>query len=187
MKSWLGYFFGGALLVIAVAVAWVGVSSGVSTIKGMQRVAMPGDEDIVLPAGPSTLYIETHTKIGDQVIDSGEGDFRLRCDLESPPGWRKLELIKPKSHVSYSLGGYKGHNGFDVIVGTGGKYTLHCQSDGDRPFAIAVGTGVGAWIVVTVVAIIPALAGLALLIVTIIRRRRARRAAITAGGTASAR
>ena len=181
MKSWLGYFFGGALLVIAAAVAWVGVSSGIATIKGMQRVAMPGTADITLPAGRSTLYVETHSRIGDTEIDSGSGDFRLHCSAAG------LQLEKPTSKVSYAMGGYQGHNAFDVVVNTGGHFTLACSSDGDRKFAIAIGTGVGAWIVVTVVAIIPALAGIALLIVTILRRRRARRATVTAGGTASAR
>lgn len=174
MKSWLGYFFGGALLVIAVAVAWVGVSSGIATIKGMQRVAMPGTAKVVLPVGPSTLYLETQSKIGDQVIDSGDAPFQVHCRLNGP-GSGDLPLGKPHSQVRYSLGGYKGHNVFDIVVATGAPYDLTCESEGDRPFAIAVGTGVGAWIVVTVVAIIPALAGIALLIVTTVRRRRARR------------
>ena len=171
MKSKLGYLFGGALVLFAIAVAGIALSSAMSTMRGMQRVAMPGSAEITLPAGPSTLYIETTSHVGDRDIDT-PGDFNLRC---AAPG---LELRKPTSSVRYAMGGYKGHNAYDVDVDGGGAYTLVCHSDGNRPFAIAIGAGVGAWIVVAVLAVIPLLAGLALLLVTFLRRRaRARSAA----------
>ena len=165
MKSKLGYLFGAALIVIAAFVAGIAITVSTSTMKGMQRVAMPGTAEVTLPAGPSTLYVETHSQVGDKTIDT-PGDFNLRCEL---PG---LELHKPTSNVRYSFAGYTGHNAFDVEVGSGGKYPLTCHSDGDKPFAIAIGAGVGAWIVIGVIAILPFLGGIALLLVTFIRRRR---------------
>lgn len=156
MRSRLGYLFGGFLIAFACAVAGLALTSAMSTMKGMQRVPMPGRAEISLPAGPSTLYVEG--KVG-----------RFEC---SAPG---LLLEKPTSRVSYSLGGYSGHNAFDVQVGSGGKFELTCS--GGAPFTIAVGAGVGAWIVITVLAVIPFLGGLALVIVTAIRRARARRQA----------
>ena len=168
MKSKLGYLFGGALVLFAFAVAGIALSSAMSTMRGMQRVAMPGSAEITLPAGPSTLYIETTSHVGDRDIDT-PGDFNLRC---AAPG---LELRKPTSSVRYAMGGYKGHNGFDVAVENGGRFTLTCESDGNQPFAIAIGAGVGAWIVIAVLAVIPLLGGIALLLVTFLRRRRAAR------------
>src|SRR5579871_6677079 len=146
MKSRYGYLFGGFLVVFACMVAGLAITSAMSTMEGMQRVAMPGTAEVALPAGASTLYLETRSKIGDRVIDSGDGDFDVRCQLAG------LELIKPASHVSYSLAGYRGHNAFDVLVSNGARYQLSCESDGGKPFAIAIGAGVGAWIVIAVLA-----------------------------------
>lgn len=152
----MGYLFGGFLIAFACAVAGLALTTAISTMKGMQRVPMPGRAEISLPAGPSTLYVE--------------GDVgRFEC---SAPG---LVLEKPTANVSYSLAGYHGHNAFDVQVGSGGRFELVCT--GGSPFVIAVGAGVGAWIVITVLAVIPFLGGLALVIVTAVRRGRARRLA----------
>ena len=167
MKSKLGYLFGIALLVIAGFVAGIAITVSISTMEGMQRVAMPGRADVMLPAGPSTLYVETRSKIGGTIIDT-PGDFNLRCEI---PG---VELHKPTSNVRYSMAGYTGHNAFDVTIDRGGKYALSCESDGGQPFAIAIGAGVGAWIVIAVIAVVPFLGGIALLVVTFIRRRRLR-------------
>jgi hypothetical protein len=152
----LGYLFGGFLIAFACAVAGLAVTTAMSTMKGMQRVPMPGRADISLPAGPSTLYVE-----GDA--------SNVECTAVG------LVLEKPKGQVSYSLAGYHGRNAFDVQVTSGNRYELACTGSG--PFVIAVGAGVGAWIVITALAVIPFLAGLALVIVTAIRRARARRQA----------
>lgn len=172
MKSRLGYLFGIALVGFAILVATIAYTVSISTMKDMQRVAMPGQAQILLPSGRSTLYIETRSKVGDTPIDSGPGDFQVQCSAGG------LALAHPRSHVSYAMAGYKGHNAYDVDVDGGGAYTLVCHSDGNRPFAIAIGAGVGAWIVIAVLAVIPLLAGLALLLVTLLRRRaRARSSA----------
>ncbi len=153
MKSRLGYLFGGFLIAFAIAVAGLAFGVAISTMKGMQRVDMPGSAQITLPDGPSTLYVEGN--VG-----------RFECSIGG------LVLQKPTAHVSYSLAGYHGHNAFDVQVARGGRYELTCT--GATPFVIAIGAGVGAWIVIAVLAVIPFLGGLALVIVTAIRRRRAR-------------
>lgn len=153
MRSRLGYLFGGFLVAFAFAVAGLALTTAISTMKGMQRVPMPGTAQISLPAGPSTLYVEG--SVG-----------RFEC---SAPG---LVLEKPTARVQYSLAGYSGHNAFDVQVGSGGAYALTCS--GGSPYVIAIGAGVGAWIVIAVLAVIPFLGGLALVIVTAVRRRRIR-------------
>jgi hypothetical protein len=167
VKSKLGYLFGAALVVIAIAVAGIAMSSAYSTMEGMQRVVMPGDADITLPAGPSTLYVETTSKIGDRVIES-DGNWNFRCKVSGG-----VDLHKPGSDVRYSFAGYTGHNAFDVDAPTGGKFTLSCESEGKDAFVIAIGAGVGAWIVIGVLAVVPLLGGIALLLVTFLRRRSA--------------
>jgi hypothetical protein len=153
VKSRLGYLFGGFLIAFAFAVAGLALTSAISTMESMQRVSMPGKAQVSLPAGPSTLYAE------------GEGSAELRCRLAG------LVLKQPTSTVRYSLAGYHGHNVFDVDVTSGGRYELECTAA--HPGVIAIGSGVGAWIVIAVLAVIPLLGGIALLVVTFLRRRRA--------------
>lgn len=152
MRSRLGYLFGGFLIVFAFAVAGLALSTATSTMEGMQRVAMPGSGEIVLPAGPSSLYAES------------ERDFTVEC------GAAGLALRQPPEPVTYSLAGHRGRKIYDVDVAQGGRYTLACK--GDAPFTIALGAGVGAWQVIAVLAVIPLVIGIALVIATFVRRRR---------------
>jgi hypothetical protein len=175
VRSRYGYLFGGALVLIAVAIIVIAFTTAVSTIEGMQRVAMPGRAELVLPIGPSTLYIEGDSKIGDRVIANGHSVDVVDCELESPPGVGNVELMRPNASVSYTAGGYRGHNGFDVNVATGGTYQLTCKSAEVSEFAVAVGAGIGSWMVIAVLAFIPGVAGIVLLVVTIVRRYRAAR------------
>lgn len=148
-------------------VAGLAFMSGMSTLEGMQRVVMPGKAPVTLPAGPSTLYVETRSKVGEREIAS-DGQFHFECSLTG------LTLVKPGSSVRYNIGSYSGHNAFDVAVQAGGQFELACTSDKSTEFAIAIGSGVGAWIVIAVLSFIPLLGGIALLIVTFVRRRRLR-------------
>jgi hypothetical protein len=167
VRSRLGYLFGGFLIAFAFAVAGLALSTAISTMEGMQRVRMPGTAHVLLPAGPSTLYVES------------ERDFAVTCGA---PG---LELHVPTSRVRYSLAGYRGHNAYDVDLPLGGSFELVCR--GDEPFVIAIGSGVGAWIVIAVLAVIPLLGGIALVVVTFLRRRRATSARSSRADTARSR
>lgn len=167
MRSRLGYLFGGFLIAFAFAVAALAWSTAVSTMEGMQRVRMPGSARVSLPAGPSTLYVEA------------ERDFAVTCSAPA------LALRPASASVRYSLAGYRGHSAYDVDVPVGGTFELACS--GDEPFAIAIGSGVGAWIVIAVLALVPLLGGLALVIVTAVRRRRATSARSSPADTARSR
>jgi hypothetical protein len=153
MRSKLGYLFGGFLIAFAAAVAGLALSTAISTMEGMQRVQMPGSASITLPVGPSTLYAESAR------------DVPVECTIAG------LVLRAPSSSVRYSLAGHRGRKVYDVDVALGGRYELVCR--GEQPFEIAIGAGVGAWIVIAVLAVLPLLGGIALVIVTAVRRRRA--------------
>ncbi len=166
MRSRLGYLFGGFLIAFAFAVAGLAWSSATSTMEGMQRVHMPGSARMSLPGGPSTLYVEA------------DRDFAVEC---SAPGLR----LRPAKPVTYSLAGYRGRSAYEVDVPVGGSFELQCR--GEQPFVIAIGSGVGAWMVIAVLAAIPLLAGLVLAIVTAVRRRRATSARSSPADTARSR
>lgn len=167
MRSRLGYLFGGFLIAFAFAVAGLALSTATSTMEGMQRVAMPGSAEIVLPAGPSSLYAES------------ERDFAVECTAAG------LVLRRPPQPVTYSLAGHRGRKIYDVDVAQGGRYALACT--GEAAFSVALGAGVGAWQVIAVLAVIPLLIGIALLVATRVRRRRATSARSSRADTARSR
>ncbi len=152
MRTRFGYLFGGFLIVFAFAVAALAWTSATSTMEGMQRVKMPGTAEVVLPAGPSSLYAES------------ERDFAVEC---SAPG---LALRTPPEPVRYELAGFRGRKLYDVDVATGERYQLACT--GEAAFTIAIGAGVGAWQVIVLLAVIPLVIGVVLVIATVVRRRR---------------
>ena len=150
MKSRLGYLFGGFLVVFAGMVAWLALATATSTMQGMQRVQMPGLATISLPVGPSAFY--------------AEGAEHVQCNAVG------LALRAPAEEVTYSLAGYRGRKVYDVDVATGGRFELECS--GEKPFAIAIGAGVGAWGVIAWLSLIPAVIGVALVVATFVRRRK---------------
>ena len=150
MKSRLGYFFGGFLVFFAGMVAWLAINTATSTMEGMQRVKMPGRAEITLPLGPSALY--------------AEGADHVQCNAVGLP------LRATTDDVRYSLAGYHGRKVYDADVATGGRYELECT--GEKPFAIAIGAGVGAWGVIAWLSLIPAGIGVGLAVATYARRRR---------------
>jgi hypothetical protein len=150
VKSRLGYFFGGFLVFFAGMVAWLAVNTATSTMEGMQRVKMPGRAAITLPIGASALY--------------AEGAEHVQCNAVGLP------LRATTDDITYSLAGYHGHKVYDVDLPGGGQFQLECT--GEKPFAIAIGAGVGAWGVIAWLSMIPAVIGLALALVTYFRRRR---------------
>jgi hypothetical protein len=163
------YLVAGGLLMIGVAIAATGISQSISTVEAMYRVVMPGRAEIVLPAGGTTLYAESRSVVdGKAYAVDGEPDFH--CGIADPAG-KALPLERASSKVTYSFGGYQGRNVFDVDVAVAGTYVLSCE--GPRPFTLAIGRGVGTWIVVAVVGgLVPA--GLAVLVFLIVLIKRVR-------------
>lgn len=151
-----------------------------SSIQAMHRVVMPGRAEIVLPAGRSTLYWESSSIVDGKAYQTSRVDYR--CRVADPAG-REVPLAFSASSVSYSMGGYAGRNAFDLEIAAPGTYVLECEAP--EPFVIAIGGGVGAWIVVAVIGVLPMLAGLVIFLVVLIKRRRQkRRAAAAAAGSA---
>ncbi len=155
MKSWLGYLISGFLVVFALAVGTIALTSAQSTMRGMQRVAMPGRVDIMLPLGPSTLYAEP-------------AEIGAHCTLADP----RVELRAVSSAVRYDLAGFTGRSIYDATAREGGRYAITCEAA--RAFTLAIGAGVGSWVVVVAIAGVPMLIGLGFLAATFVRRRSLR-------------
>lgn len=146
------YIVGGGLLMIAAALAGIGFTQSQSTVQDMQRMAMPGASEVVLPPGPTTLYVE-----GD-----AEG---ITCTLAGPG----QVVQRPAEARAYDAGGYRGRALTDLQVPVGGTYTLACR--GPASFQVAVGMGAGAARVLMLAALLPALGGLIAFFVVWRKRR----------------
>lgn len=167
MTSRIWYVVAGGFIATAAAIATIGFTNMVSTVEGMLRVQMPGRAEITLPAGPSTLYAESRSKLDGKAYELVE-DFNFRCGVTDPQGTQvPIELATSK--VTYSIPGYAGRNAFDVTVAAPGTYVLVCEAP--QPFVMAVGRGVGTWIVIAVVALVPAIFGVIALVVVWLKRR----------------
>ncbi len=174
MKKTAGgwYLVGAGLIVSAIAMSIVAFSSMLNGIEGMQRVAMPGRAQIHLPPGTSVLYAEQRSVIDGKRIEVAH-DFKYRCGIDEKE--RKVEFRKAGSTVTYSIGDYAGAAAWDVDVVTDGDYPLVCESE--QPFVMAIGRGVGSWIVVAVMGLVPFLAGGVVILIVFLKRRRQSRAA----------
>ena len=163
------YLVGIGLIGSAIAIAVTGFAQMASTVEGMRRVEMPGRAELILSGGLSTIYFEPRSSIDGRALDAPE-DLRFSCTLEDA-NHRSIELRPPRATVTYSFGDYTGRSVFDFEAPPG---TLALACTGPSKFAVAVGGGIGAWIIVAIVGgLVPGLGGLAMIIVVFVKRRSA--------------
>ena len=78
--------------------------------------------------------------------------------------------------MSYSFGSYVGHNTFDLHTDTAGTYILECEAP--QQFVIAIGSGIGTRIAITVVsAVVPVLLGMLTFVLVLVLRWNQKRTA----------
>jgi hypothetical protein len=165
------YLVGVGLVGIGIAIALTGFSQMIGTIEGMQRVVMPGTAPIVLSAGRTTFYFETRAPVNGRVVEAASG-ANPTCTLISADD-TQIPLEPYAGTLQYTLGGYSGRAIYDAQLPAGGSAKLRCELGVSGEGVIAIGGGIGAWIVVGIVGgMIPALGGIALLIVVFVKRRR---------------
>lgn len=170
MRSTLGYKIAILLAVVGIAVAVYGFVQLSSKLEGMQRFVMPGTATLELPAGETTLWLESRSVVDGTAYETS-GSLDYRCAIEPH---ESAKINAASSNVSYSIGSYNGHSAFDLEIATAGSYKLTCESSGDSRFVIALGGGVGTSIVIGVLGFVAAGAAAVLALVTFVRRRRNR-------------
>ena len=155
-----------------------------STIEDMRRFRMPGKAEVVLPSGPTSLYVEHRSIVDGEEVRAPEAlDFH--CTLTDPVG-KDVPFEPTSSSVSYSFGDYAGRSAFDVHTRAAGTYVLACdasgaaRSGGGPRFAVAMGYGVAVWTLVALIGgLVPAGAGTIMFLIVLIKRvRQKRRGAI---------
>lgn len=172
-RSW--YLLGVGLIITAITAAATGFYQMSAAVDGLHRQLMPGKLEVTLAAGRSMIYFEHHSRFDGATHDT-PAPVTGTCRMTDAQG-QEVAFASSAAQVSYAFGGYAGRKAYDVDIRAPGVYTLTC--DGPVPFVVAVGGGLGAWIVVAVVGgLVTGLPGLAVLIVVFVKRRRqARRAA----------
>jgi hypothetical protein len=162
------YFVAMGLIGCGLAIALTGYFQMADSVRGLQRSTMPGTTEVALAAGRTTIYVETRV---DGIEQRSEN---LDCRFLDGSG-KPLELRPAKHDVSYSFGGYAGKKAWDVDIMAPGTFTIECSGKG----AIAVGGGIGAWIIVALVGgLLPTLGGLGIAIPVFFKRRRQIRAGL---------
>lgn len=168
------YLVAAGLLMIGVAIAATGISQSIATVEEMYRVVMPGRAEIVLPPGGTTLYAESRSVVDGKAYEV-DGELEFRCGI-TDAGGKAIPLERASSKVTYSIGGYQGRNVFDIDVAVAGTYVLSCEAP--RSFTLAVGRGVGTWIVVAIVGgLVPAALAVLVFVIVLIKRSRHQRGA----------
>jgi hypothetical protein len=171
MRSSLGYKIAIALAALGIAAAVLAFVQLNSKIKSMPRFVMPSTAAIDLPAGSSTLYLETRSVVdGTSYVVSDSLEYK--CAVEPHDG---VTISAASSNVSYSFGSYDGRSAFTIEATRAGKYTLTCETGAEgQHFVLASGGGVGSSIVIALLGMLAVGAATVLAIVTFVRRRRAR-------------
>lgn len=150
------YLIGLGLIISAVSLGTVALTSMRNGIDTMTRFDAPGRSKVTLPEGISTLF--------------AEGVSRLACTVDEAT--RKVKVAPANGKVTYDSDGHVGRNTFDIDVIEPGDYVIVCESDKKIP--VAVGRGIGSGKVVMLIGLVPASIGLLVIAFVFVKRRRRR-------------
>ena len=160
------YFVGLGLIGSALAIALIGYSQMSDSVRGLQRTKLPGRAEVTLAAGLTTVYVEHRSLANGAPVEVATAD--ATCTMTDAQG-KPMSLAPTKGNVTHAFGDYAGRRIYDVSIAAPGIYYLDCTGTG----VLAVGGGLGAWLVVAIVGgLVPGLAGVILCIVVYLKRRR---------------
>ena len=184
MTSKVWYAVAAGLILPGLALTLTGFTELSSTVEGMYRAVMPGRTELLLPMGRSTLYAERKAIVDGKAYQAAEG-FSFQCRVTDPAG-QPVALARSAASVAYTAGDYAGESAFDLDLAAAGTYVLACE--GPAPFVMAVGQGVGTWIILMITGAVPmglgALIALIVLIKCVRQKRRAAAASAAPGAPA---
>jgi hypothetical protein len=168
-RGW--YLVAVGLIGCALAIALTGYFQMADSVRGLQRVEMPGRTNITLAAGLTTVYFESRSEVNGQVYELE--DAEVACRLADGRG-EAVALEPVTARIRYTFASYRGRAIYHAQIPAPGDYTLDCKDTDAIPrYVLAIGGGIGAWIVVAVVGgVIPGLGGIAVALVVFLRRRR---------------
>jgi hypothetical protein len=160
------YFVGLGLIGSAIAIALMGYSQMADSVSGLQRTKLPGRAEVTLAAGLTTVYVEHRSVVNGVPVEVPTA--AATCTMTDAQG-KPMALAPTKGNVTHSFGGHAGHRIYDVSIAAPGVYYLDCTGAG----VLAVGGGLGAWLVVAIVGgLVPGVAGIVLCVIVFLKRRR---------------
>ncbi len=149
-------------------------------LDGLERAVVPGEVEVDLVAGKSTVFYEQKSRVDGVVYQTGELSG-LRCGLTDPQGGQ-VALENPTGSQTYTMGAYAGSSVFELDTPHAGTHKLACAypalDDGsDAPgskvvLAFMPGSLFGGIFTLLLPMIIGLLAGLGTAITVFILRRR---------------
>jgi hypothetical protein len=106
-------------------------------VDGMQRVVMPGTQELELAAGDHVLYAESRSAVDGTAYAWSGG--ALKCALADASG-QAVPLSSSSMDENYSFSGYEGQSMFTFEAVTAGRYRLTCEVE-SGPMVVAVSEG----------------------------------------------
>lgn len=149
----------------------------------LTQVVVPGKTELKLEGGRTyTVFLEEHSVVHGKVY-STEAIGGLECRLSAMPSGTTVKIEQAGTNTTYSIGGRSGRSVLQFSIQKDGNYAFACDygENSQGPEAVlAVGSGVGAAILRTVVESIAAVfAGgflcVIVVLIVVIKRERARR------------
>lgn len=179
MKSRVGYWIGGGLIVLGVlgAVLWF-VSSLTSLrneVDDFQRVAIPGEATMKLEARKYVVYYESLT--------AGEAVQPFEIEITDTRTGTPLALAPYGGSLTYSFSGHEGSAQATVTPAHAGAYAVRTGNGSGSGASVALGRSL-AWPILRGLLFTIAIGGLLVgsgatsIVVTAVRRSRARRTAL---------
>jgi hypothetical protein len=166
--GWYLVAFG--LLGCGLAIALTGWNQMVEVIETMQRRVLPGTHEVALTNGRTTIYYEHQARVGDKHYSSPP-DLTFRCSVTDLAGTPYNLMATGPAKTRYSVSDFSGRSVLEVDIAVPGAYMLSC--DGSQPYVLAVGGGLGAWLIVAIAGgSFPGLAGVIVIVFVTIKRRR---------------
>jgi hypothetical protein len=161
-------------IALAILIFVVGLMNFFDRIEGFQRVDVPGTAQVVLGTGGYSVY---HEYTGAS-SDIGIGFVGMPAVTITSPSGDAVDLRPYTTNVTYSGSGYEGEGILTFDADEAGTYVV--EASGEPGSEVAIGRGIGAGMVGTVVGAFVAggvgiLAGLIVAIVVGVRRSQNRR------------
>ena len=187
--SWLLYVLGAALMAGGVGIFIYTLWHGISHITdSLVQVVVPGEAQLSLKHAQSyTVFLESESVVNGKIYSSNESVNGLECKVKAVSSEELIATRRSSISTTYNVGGRSGHSVLEFNVPQDGSYQFACNY-GDSthgPEAVmAVGSGVGAGIMRTVLTSLLAFfgglgSGFLVLLVTFVLRHRAKSQLVT--------
>jgi len=149
----------------------------------LTQVVVPGATELHLQPAVYTVFLEQESTVNGKIYSTTQSVAGLACRASSVQTGSSIGMRQPSMSTTYSVNGRSGRSVLEFPIQQEGRYRFACdygESTTGPQVVVAVGTGVGDAIFVTVAGGIAELfgglgAGAIVILIVVIRRERAKK------------